>query len=293
MFNLEAALISLLFSVLLMLVVWALHLKDEDASIVDPVWGPAIVGVGLVYGLAVGAPFRGAQLLTLLVAGAWALRLGLHLSHRHRLTGEDRRYRKMREARGDEWWWRSVYVVFLTQAVLAWVVALPLMAAISGPVSLSAIGWAGLAVAIAGFLFEAVADGQLAAFKRRESDLESSSRDSGGLDSPSDNKESGSGSHPSAYERGVMDRGLWRYSRHPNYFGESVVWWGIGAVAVSQGAYWGLLGPALITFMLLKVSGVTMTEEDIADRRPAYREYVKATSAFIPRRPSTPNLSQD
>ena len=264
MLDLESALIALAFAVLLMVSVWALHLRDEDASIVDPVWGPAIFGIGVVYGLANGVAWRGLRLMVFLVVAAWAMRLGVHLAQRHSLTGEDRRYAKMREARGADWWWKSVYVVFLFQAVLAWIVALPLMALASVPTEFNALSCVGLAVATFGFLFEAVADGQLAAFKRREAASPAAEDATQGEFRP------------------VMDTGLWRYSRHPNYFGESVVWWGVGLVAVSQGAYWSIMGPVLITFMLLKVSGVTMTEADIEERRPAYRDYVRRTSAFVP-----------
>ena len=147
-------------------------------------------------------------------------------------------------------------MVFGLQAALAWVVALPLMAAATGARDLGSVGALGYAVFLFGFFFEAIADGQLARFKSRE--------------------DTGSS---------VLDSGLWRLSRHPNYFGEAVVWWGMGLVALDSGAWWALLGPTLITFMLLKVSGVTMTEEDIADRRPEYRDYIRRTNAFVPGRP--------
>lgn len=257
MITLEPALLALAAAALFMAVVWAVHLTDEDASIVDPLWGPAIVLVGVVHAVASDVPLVGARLLALLAAGAWALRLAWHLARRHAAVGEDRRYRKMREARGARWWWQSLFVVFLLQAALAFIVALPLMVAATGAPALGAVGALGLAVFLFGFLFEAVADGQLSRFK--------SSEDSAGR---------------------VLDTGLWRLSRHPNYFGEAVVWWGLGLVALDLGrgahAWWALLGPALITFLLLKVSGVTMTEADIAERRPEYRDYVRRTNAFLP-----------
>lgn len=260
MITLTPALLALAAALLFMAVVWAVHLGDEDASIVDPLWGPAIVLVGVVHALASGAELVGARLSILLLAGAWAVRLAWHLARRHAATGEDRRYRKMREARGARWWWQSLIVVFALQAVLAWIVALPLMVGATGAGTLGVVGVLGVLVFLGGFFCEAIADGQLARFKARPE---------------------------SAGE--VLESGLWRYSRHPNYFGEAVVWWGLGLVALDLGqgaaAWAALAGPATITFLLLKVSGVTLTEADIADRRPEYRAYVLRTSAFVPRPP--------
>ncbi|MDB2575832.1 DUF1295 domain-containing protein [bacterium] len=253
MFFIQPALIALFGVSLLMVCVWAAHLRDEDASIIDPFWGVAIVLVAAIHALAAGAPMRGGRLLVALVASAWALRLAMHLRARHRIEGPDRRYQAMREARGAAWWWQSFFVVFLLQAVLAWIVALPLLASMSGSVSVSPLGALGLFIAVAGFGYEAVADGQLARFK----------------------------SDPSNQGK-VMRSGLWGTSRHPNYFGEAAFWAGITLVSVSSGAWWGLFGFGLIVFMLLKVSGVTLTEQTISERRPDYAEYVRNTSAFIP-----------
>ena len=259
MFDPSSGLIAFFAVSMLMTSVWALHLRDQDASIVDPVWGAAIWTVGVVHTLGTGAEVRGGRLLALLLAGIWALRLGVHLHIRHGLTGEDRRYKAMREARGDSWWWKSLPVVFLLQAALAWVVALPLMALGSGPVSVDWLTGAGFGLAFLGFLFEAIADAQLARY-----------RELCGTGAITDGRS------------GVMDQGLWGVSRHPNYFGEVVFWWGLGLAAVSAGAWWSLAGPLLIPFMLLKVSGVAMTEADIAERRPGYRDYVKRVNAFVP-----------
>ncbi|MEZ6015504.1 MAG: DUF1295 domain-containing protein [Planctomycetota bacterium] len=260
MIALIPALLALAAALLVMSVVWAVHLADEDASIVDPMWGPTIVLVGVVHSVASPVPLAGGRLLLILCAGAWATRLAWHLARRHAQTGEDRRYKKMREARGERWWWQSLFVVFTLQAALAWVVALPLMVGATGSRTVGVVGGLGLALFLFGFFFEAIADGQLARFKARD--------DSAGK---------------------VLDSGLWRFSRHPNYFGEAVVWWGLGLLALDLGfgaaAWWALAGPLLITFLLLKVSGVTLTEADIADRRPEYRDYVRRTSAFVPRPP--------
>jgi len=253
MFFIQPALIALFGVSLLMACVWAAHLRDEDASIIDPFWGIAIVLVGALHALAAGAPLRGARLLVALVALAWALRLAMHLRARHRAEGPDRRYQAMREARGKAWWWQSFFVVFMLQALLAWIVALPLIASMSGPVTLSPLSSIGLLVALLGFGYEAVADGQLARFK----------------------------SEP-ANKGKVMQSGLWGTSRHPNYFGEAVFWMGVTLTGVASGAWWSLIGFALIVFMLLKVSGITLTEQTIAERRPAYADYVRDTSAFVP-----------
>jgi steroid 5-alpha reductase family enzyme len=239
-----------------MTAVWAVHLADEDASIVDIVWGPAIFGIGLVHAVASAGDIAGPRLLVLLLAAAWALRLAWHLGRRHAKVGEDRRYRAMREARGVRWWWQSLVVVFLLQAVLAWIVALPLMVGATGRDPLGIVGVAGALLFLFGFAFEAIADGQLARYKARE-------------------------------ERPpVMDSGLWRYSRHPNYFGEAVLWWGLGLLALDLGqarsAWWSLVGPAALTFLLLKVSGVALAEKGIVERCPEYEAYRRRTNAFVP-----------
>jgi len=268
MFVISSSLIALLAVSLLLTAVWAVHLRDRDASIVDPVWGIAIWTVGFTYAVDAGVSITGARLVALLLAGAWALRLALHLHVRHGIVGEDRRYRAMREKRGDDWWWRSFYVVFLLQALLAWVVALPLMAAVTGSSAPGVLSWIGLGLAAIGFIYESVADGQLAHYQyKRALERKSAHLDEAGVANA---------------DRGVMDGGLWRYSRHPNYFGEMVFWWGMGLAAAGQGLPWGLLGSGFITFMLLKVSGVSLTEANIADRRPAYRDYVHRTNAVIP-----------
>ena len=155
MISLTPALLALAAALLFMAVVWAVHLSDEDASIVDPLWGPAIVLVGVVHALASETALVGARLVILLLAGAWALRLAWHLTRRHAQTGEDRRYRKMREARGARWWWQSLFVVFALQAVLAWIVALPLMVGATGARALGVVGVLGVLVFLGGFCCEA------------------------------------------------------------------------------------------------------------------------------------------
>lgn len=235
------------------IVLWTWSLRKRDASIVDAYWGPGFFLITLA--AAVSSPgHRPRQLLVLIALGGWGLRLGLHLLRRNRAHGEDRRYRAMRSSIGPKFWWVSLFSVFLLQATLQILIAWPLLAAVrsAGP-ELGLWDAVGTAVFVTGWSLEAIADRQLAKF----------------LEDPS--------------QRGrVMDRGLWRYSRHPNYFGDALLWWGFGAYGVAVGASWSLLGPAVMTFLLLKVSGVSLLEQTITERRPEYADYRRRTSAFIP-----------
>jgi len=144
-------------------------------------------------------------------------------------------------------------VVFWLQAVLLWLVSMPLLAAVVSTRPLGPWDWLGGIVALVGLTLEAVADAQLSRFKK----------------------------DPASKGR-VLDTGLWRFSRHPNYFGDAVFWWGLGLVALGGGAWWSLVGPVVMTVLLLKVSGVTLLEEGLRRSRPGYEEYVRRTSAFVP-----------
>ena len=186
----------------------------------------------------------------------WALRLSAHVLYRSRGRPEDRRYREMRARHSPGFAAKSLYLVFGLQALLAWIVGLPLYGAAMSTGAPGVLDFAGALLACFGLVFESVADSQLLAFQ--------------------------AGRHA---EHGVMDRGLWRYSRHPNYFGEFCLWWGLWLIALAGGAWWTAVGPALLTFLLLKFSGVALTEQDIAARRPGYGDYIRRTSGFLPRRP--------
>ena len=234
------------------LVLWLISIKLRDVSIADIWWGP---GFALIAGViwAVEAPesprfFAAAGVLTL-----WALRLGVYLGRRNLGHDEDYRYQAMR---GDSphFWWTSIYKVFLLQGAIQLVVALPLFVMTSSDSPLSLWDIVGITLALAGVVTEAVADQQLSRFKA----------------SPGTEGE-------------VMDKGLWGYSRHPNYFGNALMWFGIAWLALAGGGpWWSALGPAFMLFLLLKVSGVSMLESTIAERRPAYRRYKQEVSAFIP-----------
>ena len=240
-----------------MLALWLLSLRLRDASIADVFWGSGFAAVGVLS--AALAPPSPRGLLLAGLSAAWGLRLTVHLGRRWRAHGqEDRRYRAMRAQRGEGFPLASLFTVFLLQGALMWVVSLPLQAgaARGATVPLGLLDAAGVAVFAVGLTFEALGDAQLARF----------------LADP-------------AHRGQVMQSGLWRYTRHPNYFGDALVWWGMGLVAAAAGAAWSLVGPALMTFLLVRVSGVSLLEKDIGLRRPGYAEYVRRTSAFLPRPP--------
>lgn len=231
---------------------WLLSLWRRDVSIVDGMWPVFIGSAGLWYGAsAPDLDLRAHVALLLLVI--WATRLGLHITVRNHGQPEDRRYQKIRANNQPHFEWKSLYIVFGFQALLAWIVAMPFLALTR---TTGGFGWLeciGAALAAFGIAFEAIADWQLERFRKR------------------------------AHAPGrVLDTGLWRYSRHPNYFGECCAWWGFGLMALGTGAWWALASPLLMTVLLLKVSGVALLERDIGERRPEYARYVRETNAFLP-----------
>ena len=249
---LQAAASGLGAGALLALAVWAASVARRDVSIVDSAWGFLVLLPALV--VAAVWPQAGPRTAVVLgIAAAWALRLAAYIAWRHRGQPEDRRYQAIRRRNEPNFQWKSLYLVFGLQALLGWIVAAPLMAAVASPAPWRALDAAGLALAAFGLVFEAVADAQMARFR-------------------ADPRNRGR----------VMDQGLWRWSRHPNYFGECCLWWGLWLVAAAAGAWWTVLSPLLMTVLLLKVSGVPLLEKDLGRHRPGYAEYVRGTSAFVP-----------
>jgi steroid 5-alpha reductase family enzyme len=241
------AAILILFSAL-----WALSLRLENSSIADVAWGPGILVIGLVYYFTSDGRELRAH-LTLALLAIWAIRLGAHLFIRTRLLGEDFRYVKMRDD-WDHWWLVSYVKVFLLQAVAAWIVSLPIYFAIVsvGSPSLTVLDYLGALLVVSGVVVESLADEQLRRFRADR------------------------------INRGkVLDTGLWRYSRHPNYFGEALVWWGFGVIAVATGGLPGLLGPLVMTYLLIYVSGVALLESSLIEKA-GYIQYVGRTPAFLP-----------
>lgn len=241
-----------------MLATWGIATWRRDVSLVDIVWGPSFAVVATV-GLLVGDGSGARRVLLAAMVGLWGLRLGAYLAWRNLGHGEDKRYRKMRERVGERFWLVSLVTVFGLQGLLVLVVSLPvqLAAGAEEPEGLGPLAVVGLAVWLVGVAFEAVGDAQLARFKADP-----------------------------ANEGEVMDRGLWAWTRHPNYFGDACAWWGTFLVAAEAApARWGVVGPIVMTVLLLRVSGVSLLERDIGERRPGYADYVRRTSAFLPRPP--------
>lgn len=230
---------------------WLYAYRRENVNIVDSLWSLFFLLASTVYLLLAETLTTPALLLYGLVL-VWALRLSLHLLQRNAGKPEDRRYAAMRAA-NPKFARHSLVTVFMLQATLAWLISMPLATAMLVPTEMNAWHIAGLLVFGTGFAFETVADWQLSRFKN---------------DPDNQGK--------------VLDQGLWRYSRHPNYFGEAVIWWGFYLFAVAGDVFWTVYSPVLMTFLLLRVSGVTLLEKDIHERRPGYRDYIASTPAFFP-----------
>jgi steroid 5-alpha reductase family enzyme len=237
----------------IMVAFWVVSLALRDASIVDPIWGLAFAAVVWIsFLLGDGSSER--RLTLALLVSIWGLRLAGYLLARKRSERcEDPRYTALRERYAGRFPIVSLVVVFLFQGILVWVVALPVQVAATQPDRLGALDWAGVAVWAVGMIFEAVGDEQLRSFK----------------------------ADPANRGR-VMDRGLWRYTRHPNYFGDFMVWWGIYLMALSTGgAWWTIIGPLVMSTLLIRVSGKRLLEAHLG-KRPGYADYVARTSGFIP-----------
>jgi steroid 5-alpha reductase family enzyme len=249
----EVMAVSALALLAYMLTLWLLSLRLRDVSIVDPAWPAGFVIVAWI-AYALGNGCDGRRTLIAALVSLWGARLAAYLlARRQRERGEDPRYTAMRERRGASFPLVSLASVFLLQGALIFIVSLPVQGAAPRPDALGVLDWAGTAVWALGIFFEAVGDQQLARFK---ADV--------------------------ANRRKIMDRGLWRYTRHPNYFGDFAVWWGIYLVALSTGgAWWTIAGPLVMSTLLLRVSGRDLLEARMRDR-PGYADYVARTSSFFP-----------
>jgi len=237
---------------------WLLSVASSDASIVDVFWGLGFVLIAALSNSGDGYPPR--QAIVGLLVSLWGIRLAVHLLLRNRGKGEDPRYKAMRKRWGKRFPVISLFTVFVLQGVLMLIVSLPVQAAMRAetPAKVTVPDIIGAIVCLAGISFEAVGDLQLTRFR---------------------------GTRGNAKK--VMDKGLWKYTRHPNYFGDALMWWGFGLIAVSVSAWWALVGPVVMTFLLVRVSGAALLERRIvrAKKRPEYEAYIARTSAFVPRKP--------
>lgn len=237
----------------LMMLLWLLSLALKNASIVDIFWGIGFIIIAwLAFPLSQGYPPR--KILICMLTTIWGLRLALHIGIRNRGKPEDFRYAKWREDNGARWWWFSFIKVFLLQGTLMWLISTPLIAAqTSGLHAISTpLDIIGTALWTLGFLFESTGDYQLSRFK----------------------------SNPSNKGK-LLTTGLWKYTRHPNYFGEAVLWWGFYLIALAAGHWWVIFSPILMTFLLMKVSGVAMLERTMK-LKPGYEDYMRKTNTFFP-----------
>jgi steroid 5-alpha reductase family enzyme len=246
-------LLGLAAIVILFTILWVISVLLENSSIVDVAWGPGIFVIGLTYYVTGDGGSLRAH-LTLALLAIWAIRLATHLFLRMRLLGEDYRHVSWRDQYEGHWWWVSYFKVFLPQSVIAWIVSLPIYFAIVSlaPRSLTILDYLGVLLFVAGLVFEAVGDEQLRRFR--------AARGNKGK---------------------VLDTGLWRHTRHPNYFGEALLWWGFGLIGLATGGLPGLLGPLVLTYLLLYVSGVRLLESSLIEKA-GYAEYAGRTPAFLP-----------
>jgi steroid 5-alpha reductase family enzyme len=246
---------NLLAALIVMVIAWAVHLIAGKASVVDSFWGPGFAVIAwLSVSMGQGDGMRKGLIAVLVTI--WALRLAWHVTRRNKGEPEDHRYADMREKHPEKFWIRSLATVFGLQALVMWVVSLPIQLGMYAPTATGPGFLAGFGFALwfFGFFWEAVGDEQLYRFK---SDPENRGK--------------------------VFDQGLWRYTRHPNYFGEMVMWWSIFFIAVgAPGAWWSIIGPMVLTILLLKVSGVSLTDKKMSIRHPDFDDYKRRVSAFIP-----------
>lgn len=232
---------------------WIISRIKHDVSIVDIFWSLMILTAGISFLLFTQTTLTQRQGVVLVLLAIWATRLAAHISWRNRGHGEDHRYQEIRKNNQPNFEYKSLYIVFLLQAFLAAIIASPLMTIFSSDTGFQTLDYLAFILWLTGMTFETVGDLQLARFKT-----------SGG-------------------NRGkVLNTGLWRYTRHPNYFGEFCIWWAFFLFAAASGYWWSIVSPLLMTILLLKVSGVSLLESTISERRPEYSRYRKTTNAFFP-----------
>lgn len=231
---------------------WLLSLVRDNVTHVDSMWSLFIGMSAYTYTLFF-YELNPRTTLVLILVSIWAIRLCAYLTWRNWGPHEDHRYMAIRENNEPHFWLKSIYIIFGLQALLAWLISMPLFGAIAAKTALNGWDYVGASLVLLGIYWETLADWQLSRFKGK----------------------------PENKDR-VLDTGLWHYSRHPNYFGEFCVWWGFYLIALAGGAWWSIASPLLMSLLLFKVSGVALLEKTIVERRPAYQRYIARTNAFFP-----------
>ena len=245
---------GLLLILCLMTTLWIVSVMLKNVSIVDMFWGFGFVLVNTFYFF--NTDPTPAKIILLVLVAIWGLRLSVYLAWRNIGKPEDFRYQEFRKKYGENrYWWISFFQTFLLQGILMFIISLPLLGVnlYSTSQSLSFLDYLGILIWTIGFVFEAGGDKQLAKFKKNK-----------------------------ANKGKVLNTGLWHYTRHPNYFGDSAVWWGFGLICLSTGSYWFVAGSVIMTLLIIKVSGVALLEKSLKDQKPQYKEYILNTSSFIP-----------
>jgi len=253
MFDISIFFYTLAVLFLIAVVLWGASRIKNDVGIVDSFWSLMILVAGLCFLVFTDTIITDRHVVVMLLLTAWALRLAAHITWRNWGQEEDSRYQAIRNNNQPDFEFKSLYIVFLLQAFLAAVVALPLISVFSTEGEINTLDYIALALWFTGMFFETVGDLQLARFKSSSSN-----------------------------QNKVLNSGLWRYTRHPNYFGEFCIWWAFFLFAVASGYWWSIVSPLLMTILLLKVSGVSLLESTISERRPQYASYCRTTSAFFP-----------
>lgn len=240
---------------ILMSILWVLSVFIKNVSIVDIFWGLGFVIINGVYFFFSEAYFI-RNLIVLFLVSIWGLRLSIYLAYRNIGKGEDFRYQEFRRHYGaNRYWWVSFFQVFLLQGFLILLVSLPLLGSnfYTKSNELIWLDYAAILTWIIGFIFESFGDFQLSKFKKNPNN-----------------------------KGKVLDTGLWKYTRHPNYFGDTLIWWSYALFCIASGSYWPILGSVIMTFLIIKVSGVSLLEVSLKDKKPDYQEYIQKTNSFFP-----------
>ncbi|MGE0019506.1 MAG: DUF1295 domain-containing protein [Draconibacterium sp.] len=235
-------------------IVWGISVMLKNASIVDIFWGAGFVLVGVFYFI-VTPDYSTRKILAVLLVTIWGLRLSIHIMARNMGKPEDYRYQEFRRHYGEKrYWWFSYFQVFLLQGFLLWLISAPLLAiSFYTEKPFGVIDFIALLVWIIGLVFEAGGDWQLALFKANP-----------------------------ANKGKLLTTGFWKYTRHPNYFGDAAVWWGFAVLSIASGCSLPVLSSVLMTWLIVKVSGVSLLERTMKNTKPGFEDYIKKTNSFLP-----------